>query len=103
MKPVKNKEGTMDCQNKSSLNASLFNSFPSLSIIVRTKEIQTLAKKHYGTELTEQECDGLFQMFNVDFSKVDESGQQGVVAHMVQAVVHAIGLIIDSHRHMRSK
>jgi hypothetical protein len=72
-------------------------------ISIEEWEVQALVKKHFGLELTDKECETLFHMFNTDLCKVDDGGWEGAVAHVVQALLVAIGTIIGDSRHSRSK
>lgn len=56
-------------------------------------DIQELSIKYFGDELTEKELFDLAILCNPDkWSKVDDGGREGALAHLIQAVVTIIGL-----------
>lgn len=71
-------------------------------IYISDEQLQKLAKKHFGTELTEIEMESLECMYDVDLDRVDDGGWEGAVAHTIQSLVDAMGIIVGNHRRSRS-
>jgi hypothetical protein len=70
-------------------------------IAISEADIQDLTQQHFGTILTQIELSNLSKLFTCNLSQVDDGGWEGTVAHMVQTIVGAIGVVISDHRKVR--
>lgn len=62
-------------------------------------DIQNLSIKYFGDELTEKEMQSLQSICSPqDWCRVDDGGYEGVVAHLLQAIIAVIGIARSERR-----